>query len=167
MMNSEDEKINSHLQHINLIQSLNVAKLDDDHINFIEDLILKDLNSICIQNIYHMILPLALSWAEYDSPVKLKLLSCKILGESISNIDDTLVLQRDILPITQYLLQDTQPEVRSSVCRQLPSLLCKVDQLSENLLLTSLLDAAQDNSAQVRCAVLDVLIDSEPYIFKE
>ncbi|KAI5745437.1 hypothetical protein M8J76_011090 [Diaphorina citri] len=76
------------------------------------------------------------------------------------------VLQRDILPITQYLLQDTQPEVRSSVCRQLPSLLCKVDQLSENLLLTSLLDAAQDNSAQVRCAVLDVLIDSEPYIFK-
>uniref|UniRef100_A0A8D8ZTM2 Uncharacterized protein n=1 Tax=Cacopsylla melanoneura TaxID=428564 RepID=A0A8D8ZTM2_9HEMI len=76
------------------------------------------------------------------------------------------VLQRHVLPITQYLLQDTEPQVRSSVCKQLPSLLCKVDQLSENLLLTSLLDAAQDSSANVRCAVLDVLIESEPYIYK-
>lgn len=110
------------------------------------------------------VLPRAISKGQMTQSVASRLVSCRMLSR-IATCLDSIVTQKELLPVVQALCQDVEYEVRACMCRQLHVIARVICLESIKLvILPELVELVNDEHASVRLAGLEALVSIVPLL---
>ncbi|GAB6023261.1 Serine/threonine-protein phosphatase 4 regulatory subunit 4 [Chamberlinius hualienensis] len=104
------------------------------------------------------ILSLAVAKAQMSQSNFSRLASCRMLGKICCKFEPYMI-KKEILPVVQSLCQDVEYEVRGCMCRQLDLVAKGLGlEATKNSILPELVELANDESAAVRLAAIETVV---------
>ncbi|CEP03149.1 TOG domain-containing protein [Plasmodiophora brassicae] len=92
-----------------------------------------------------------------------RMMACRLLGAVYAALDEHHALLPRVLSSVQLLCQDTDRDVRSTICAQLPLIVERADLYTrENVIFRDMLELLQDEEICVKIAALGACIDLMP-----
>nr|XP_034188377.1 serine/threonine-protein phosphatase 4 regulatory subunit 4-like isoform X5 [Osmia lignaria] len=117
-----------------------------------------------VEIIRKQILPLTISKGQLSQPVHSRIKCSTILGKICTRFDSALI-QKEVLPMVHSLCQDVNSEVRASICLQLRFVAEGLGAESvKPALLPSLVELANDEEINVRCASVQIIAHLLPHL---
>nr|XP_012145699.1 PREDICTED: serine/threonine-protein phosphatase 4 regulatory subunit 4-like isoform X1 [Megachile rotundata] len=117
-----------------------------------------------VEVIRKQILPLTISKGQLSQPVHSRITCSTILGKICTRFESALI-QKEVLPMVHSLCQDVNSEVRASICLQLRFVAEGLGAESiKPALLPSLVELANDEEINVRCASVHTIAHLLPHL---
>ncbi|XP_050048432.1 serine/threonine-protein phosphatase 4 regulatory subunit 4-like [Dermacentor andersoni] len=122
------------------------------------DTLLDVLELLPRATISQQVLPVAVQKGQVSQSPLSRLVSCRLLG-AVAALLETVVVQKELLPLAESLCRDPDPDVRASMCCQLGTLTRSIGLgMTKQYLLPCLVELSSDADSAVRRAALEATV---------